>query len=62
MNGKGMAPRKGYNQKLYAENYDRIFRKKKTNENRNQKTKRASRSPQGIEAHIVYDFSTEGDC
>lgn len=27
--GKGMQPKKGYNQKLYAENYDEIFRKKK---------------------------------
>ena len=27
--GKGMQPKKGYNQKLYEENYDRIFRKKK---------------------------------
>ena len=26
MNGKGMSPRKGYNQKLYADNFDRIFR------------------------------------
>ncbi len=27
--GKGMQPKKGYNQKKYEENYDRIFRKKK---------------------------------
>lgn len=27
--GKGMQPKKGYNQKLYEENFDRIFRKKK---------------------------------
>ena len=27
--GKGMQPKKGYNQKLYEENYDIIFRKKK---------------------------------
>lgn len=27
-NGKGMAPRKGYNHKKYAENYDGIFRVK----------------------------------
>lgn len=33
--GKGMQPKKGYNQKLYEQNYDRIFRKK--NEKRTQK-------------------------
>lgn len=27
--GKGMAPKKGYNDKLYKENYDSIFRKTK---------------------------------
>ncbi len=27
--GKGMQPKKGYNQKLYEKNYDSIFRKKK---------------------------------
>lgn len=27
--GKGMQPKKGYNQKLYEQNYDSIFRKKK---------------------------------
>ena len=27
MSGKGMAPRKGYNQQRYAENYDGIFRR-----------------------------------
>jgi len=31
--GKGMQPKKGYNQKLYAENYDSIFRKNKKDEN-----------------------------
>ncbi len=25
--GKGMQPKKGYNQKLYEKNYDRIFKK-----------------------------------
>jgi hypothetical protein len=34
--GKGMQPKKGYNQKLYEQNYDSIFRKKK-NEKRTQK-------------------------
>ena len=28
-----MQPKKGYNQKLYAENYDSIFRKNKKDEN-----------------------------
>jgi hypothetical protein len=27
--GKGMQPKKGYNNKLYGENYDQIFKKKK---------------------------------
>ena len=27
--GKGMIPKKGYNDKLYKENYDSIFRKPK---------------------------------
>lgn len=27
--GKGMKPKKGYNDKAYKENYDAIFRKKK---------------------------------
>ena len=27
-NGKGMGPRQGYNQKLYAENYDKVFARK----------------------------------
>jgi len=26
MNGKGMNPRKGYNNKLYGDNYNRVFR------------------------------------
>ena len=32
--GKGMQPKKGYNQKLYEENYDSIFRKKKNENNK----------------------------
>lgn len=36
-----MQPKKGYNQKLYAENYDEIFRKKKDENNKttNKKSK-----------------------
>jgi len=34
--GKGMQPKKGYNQKLYEKNFDGIFRKKK-NEKSTQK-------------------------
>ena len=29
--GKGMKPKQGYNQKLYEQNYDSIFRKKNEN-------------------------------
>tara|TARA_R110002012_G_scaffold272080_1_gene457515 strand:- start:271 stop:414 length:144 start_codon:yes stop_codon:yes gene_type:complete len=32
--GKGMQPKKGYNQKLYEKNYDSIFRKKKNENNK----------------------------
>ncbi len=35
--GKGMQPKAGYNQKLYEQNYDAIFRKKKKHEKRTQK-------------------------
>lgn len=34
--GKGMTPKKGYNNKKYADNYDSIFRK---NKNKNLKSK-----------------------
>jgi hypothetical protein len=37
--GKGMQPKKGYNQKLYEENYDNIFRKKKNEDNKTTKQK-----------------------
>lgn len=30
-NGKGMGPRKGYNQAAYEANYDRVFRNPKKN-------------------------------
>lgn len=36
--GKGMQPKKGYNQKLYLENFDNIFRKNKSKSNENNKT------------------------
>jgi len=37
--GKGMRPKKGYNQKLYEENYDSIFRKKKNEDDKTTKQK-----------------------
>lgn len=32
--GKGMTPKKGYDNKKYAENYDSIFRKNKNLKNK----------------------------
>jgi len=34
-----MQPKKGYNQKLYEENYDSIFRKKKNEDDKTTKQK-----------------------
>lgn len=41
MAGKGMAPKKGYNQKLYSDNYDKINWK---NENKKTDTKSRKKS------------------
>ncbi len=36
-NGKGMGPRKGYNQAAYEANYDRVFRNKNKHDTRKHK-------------------------
>ncbi len=44
--GKGMTPKKGYNQEKYAENYDSIFRKEKNGRKPYQENDRTRRKLQ----------------
>lgn len=54
MSGKGMAPRKGYNQQRYAENYDGIFR-------RTQNTMKTKRIKATVERAMPRDGMTLRD-
>ena len=64
MSGKGMAPRKGYNQQRYAENYDGIFRRtQNTMNNDGKKTNQVlpwHRDAAGEQFPIHPEFADEG--